>query len=440
MRRAVAAGEAVHGTRFALLRPDGDRREAEGSSIPIITGDGVSHGVVTVLTDLTDRLSLEAQYRQAQKMEALGRFAGGIAHDFNNVLMAMLGFGEMLSSDLHDGGTADPEHADQIVAATRRAMELTARLTTFARHEPARSEPVDVAELIESSLPLIQRLAPESIELVTHLERGALVLLDRSEFEQVLFNLVVNAVDAMPEGGRLTIEALGVDLDEDRGSTHLGEAAGRHVMVAVSDTGIGMNEQTRSRIFEPFYTTKPVGEGTGLGLAMAFGAVERAGGRIWVYSEPDRGTTFKIYLPATDTDAAVATDGTGGVSELKGGPESILLLEDDDQVRGLLVTVLRGLGYEVTVAARPSEAFAAAENRPFDLLVSDVVMPEMMGNAVAAQLRLAQPDLAVVFMSGYTPRTLDFKLGPRDTLVSKPLPRSAIARAVREALDRASPP
>ena len=436
MRRQVAAGEEVHGTRFALIRSDGNRRQLELSSIPIVTRDGARDGVVTVLIDLTDRLSLEAQYRQAQKMEALGRFAGGIAHDFNNVLMAMLGYGEMVADDLHDVGTADPEHADQIVAATRRAIELTARLTTFVRHEPARSEPLDVAELIESVLPLIKRLAPESIEIATHLEPGSIVVLDRSEFEQVLFNLVVNAVDAMPDGGRLTIEVQGVDHNEDRALTHLGEAAGRHVMVAVSDTGIGMNEQTRSRIFEPFYTTKPVGEGTGLGLAMAFGAVERAGGRIWVYSEPGRGTTFKIYLPPAETEAA-PIDGTGEAGPLRGGAETILVLEDDAQVRDLLVTVLRGLGYQVTVAGLPSEAIAAAKNHRFDLLVSDVVMPEMTGNALAAQLRVSQPDLPVIFMSGYTPRALDFKLGPLDNLVSKPLGPSEIARTVREALDRA---
>jgi CheY-like chemotaxis protein len=263
-------------------------------------------------------------------------------------------------------------------------------------------------------------------------------MLDGPEFEQVLINLVVNAIDAMPAGGRLTIEVGVVDLDRDHASAHLGETEGRHILVAVSDTGIGMDEETRSRIFEPFYTTKPVGEGTGLGLAMAFGAVERARGRIWVYSEPGHGTTFKIYLPPAEPGAAVVSDPPVRPSAVGGGSESILLLEDDDLVRELLVTILRGLGYELTIASRPSEALALAAERRFHLLVSDVVMPEMMGNTVADRLRLTQPDLPVVYMSGYTARALDFSLGPLDRLVNKPVAPSEIARTVREALDRGS--
>jgi PAS domain S-box-containing protein len=434
MRRKVAAGERVRGLRFALVRPDGERRELEGSSIPILSADGATFGVITVLIDLTDRLSLESQFRHAQKMEALGRLAGGVAHDFNNLLMAILGYGEFLARDARTG-TAKPDHADQVVEAGRRAVELTSRLTAFARREVARREVVEIARMVEQILPLIKQLAPESIEVVTNLEPGPTVLLDRAEFEQVLINLVVNAVDAMPDGGRLTLEVGTVHLDGEHASSHVGEAEGSHVLIAVSDTGIGMDEQTRSKIFEPFYTTKPAGRGTGLGLAMAFAAVERADGRIWVYSEPGRGTTFKIYLPPADGALAIATDEPSKNVAVATGSESILILEDDAPVRGLLETVLGGLGYEVTVASRPSEAFAVATNQRFDLLVSDVVMPEMMGDAVIARLRLTQPDLPVVFMSGYTEMTLDFKLGPRDMLVPKPLAPSQVARAVREALD-----
>jgi two-component system cell cycle sensor histidine kinase/response regulator CckA len=437
MRRTVAAGERVTGVRFALLRPDGERREVVGSSIPVITADGVPVGVVTVLTDLTERLSLETQFRHAQKMEALGRLAGGIAHDFNNVLMAIQGYAELIARDSRQGSVS-PDHADQVLAAAHRAIELTARLTAFARREVAQLHAVDVAELVEQIRPLIRQLAPESVDVVTHLERGPAVLLDRSEFEQVLINLVVNALDAMPDGGRLTIEVGAVHLDRDHASSHLGEAQGLHVLVAVSDTGIGMDEQTRSRIFEPFYTTKPVGEGTGLGLAMAFAAVERVGGSMWVYSEPGHGTTFKIYLPPVEPEMASETDVPEVDASPAGGSESILLLEDDALVRDLLVTVLRDLGYDVAVASRPSEALTLARDRRFDLLVSDVVMPEMMGDAVAAALRLGQPDLSVVFMSGYTARALDFDLGPQDALVSKPLALSEVARTVREAIDRSN--
>jgi CheY-like chemotaxis protein len=285
-------------------------------------------------------------------------------------------------------------------------------------------------------MPLLERLAPESIEIVTHLGSVPRVLLDPSEFEQVLINLAVNAVDAMPDGGRLAIEVEAVDLDPDHVASHLGETAGPHVLVAVSDTGTGMDDATRARIFEPFYTTKGVGEGTGLGLAMAFAAVERAKGRIWVYSEPGHGTTFKIYLPATEAAIPAARDDGVATTEAPRGTESLLLLEDDALVRDLVTQVLRALGYQVTVAALPSEALAAAATGHFDLLVSDVVMPEMMGDAVAARLRQTQPDLPVVFLSGYTARALAFAIGPRDLLVHKPVTQRDLAVAIRTALDR----
>jgi PAS domain S-box-containing protein len=434
MRRRVSAGERVSGWRFALIRPDGERREVEGAAIPLRTR-GEPDGVVTIMTDLTDHLTLESQLRHAQKMEALGRLAGGIAHDFNNVLMAILGFAEFLAADAREGRMV-PDHADQVVAATHRAIELTARLTAFARRDQARRDQVDLSEVVRGVMPLLERLAPESIEIVTHLGSVPRVLLDPSEFEQVLINLAVNAVDAMPDGGRLAIEVEAVDLDPDHVASHLGETAGPHVLVAVSDTGTGMDDATRARIFEPFYTTKGVGEGTGLGLAMAFAAVERAKGRIWVYSEPGHGTTFKIYLPATEAAVPAARDEGVAITEAPRGTESLLLLEDDALVRDLVTQVLRGLGYQVTVAALPSEALAAAVNGHFDLLVTDVVMPEMMGDAVAARLREMQPDLPVVFLSGYTARALAFAIGPHDSLVHKPVTQGDLAVAIRTALDR----
>jgi PAS domain S-box-containing protein len=439
MRRTVGAGEQVTEVRFALIRPDGERREVEGSSIPIVAATGASAGVVTVLIDLTDRLSLEAQFRHAQKMEALGRLAGGIAHDFNNLLMAIQGYGEFLARDARQG-MASPDDADQVLVATRRAIELTGRLTSFARLGVERREPVEIARMVEGVLPLIKQLTPESIEVVTHLEPGPVVLLDVAEFEHVLINLTVNAVDAMPDGGRLTIEAGAVELDRNHASLRLGGIEGGQVLIAVSDTGTGMDAQTSSRIFEPFYTTKPVGEGTGLGLAMAFGAIERVGGRIWVYSEPEHGTTFKIYLPLAAAGVVTEPDESRIEIEMVGGEESILLLEDDVLVRELLVVVLTGLGYNVTAAARPAEAIALSRDRRFDLLVSDVVMPEMMGDAVAARLRMTQPDLPVVFMSGYTARALGFNLSPLDVLVRKPLAPRDVARTVRAALDRSLHP
>jgi PAS domain S-box-containing protein len=433
MRSRVGAGERVTGVRMTLVRPNGERRQAEVSSIPIVFRDGSAGGVVTMLLDLTDRLSLEAQLRHAQKMEALGRLAGGIAHDFNNVLMGILGYAEMVAADARDA-TVEVRDAEQVVVATRRAIDLAARLTAFARREAPRTEIVDVARLVEDTLPLLRRLSPETISVETRLEADQFVRVDRSELEQAIMNLAVNAIDAMPGGGRLSIEVEGVELDEKHASTHLGSRPGPHVMVAVSDTGAGMDEATRARLFEPFFTTKPVGEGTGLGLAMVFGAVERAHGRIWVYAEVGRGTTFKMYLPV-DADRP-ADEAPSGDELMPGGSESVLVLEDDDLVRDVLDRTLRRLGYEVTLAALPSDALAIAAERRFDVLVTDVVMPEMTGDQVARELRASQQDLPVVFMSGYTAGVLDLELGPRDVFVSKPLSAGRLARAVREVLDR----
>ena len=434
MRRRVAAGERMEGVRFTLLRPSGERRQAEVSSIPVRLHGGAAAGVITVINDLTDRLSLEAQFRHAQKMEALGRLAGGIAHDFNNVLMGILGYAEIVAADARES-KVEQRDAEQVLVATRRAIELARRLTAFARRESARTEIFDVGELVESIVPLLRRLAPESIGIETRLTSNQFVRADRSELEQALINLAVNAVDAMPRGGRLTIDVEAVDLEPEHAATHVGEKPGPHVMIAVSDTGQGMDEATKARIFEPFYTTKPVGEGTGLGLAMVFGAVERAGGRVWVYSELGRGTTFKIYLPIGG-EAPPAED--VAADELTpSGTESILVLEDDDLVRAVVERTLRRLGYDVIVATRPSEAIAmAAAGSSFDLLVTDVVMPEMTGDALAAEMRRDRPSLPVVFMSGYTAGVLDLKVGPLDVFASKPLTAGRIARAVREALDR----
>ena len=296
LRRRVAAGEAISGFRFKLARPSGELRDAELAAIPTTFPDGSPAGSITVITDHSERLSLESQLRHSQKMEALGRLAGGIAHDFNNVLMGIRGYAEFVLEDARSG-TVEVGDAEQVVAATRRAIDLAGRLTAFARRDTSRAEIVDVGRAIEDITPLLRRLAPETIDIQSSVAPDLFVLVDRSDLEQSLMNLAVNAIDAMTGGGRLVIEVEGVDLDDEYLTTHIGAKPGRHAMISISDNGSGMDEATRARMFEPFFTTKPVGEGTGLGLAMVFGAVERAGGRIWVYSEPGRGTTFKIYLP-----------------------------------------------------------------------------------------------------------------------------------------------
>jgi PAS domain S-box-containing protein len=434
LRRRVAAGEQISGFRFKLVRPNGERRDAELAAIPMTFPDGSPAGSITVITNHSERLSLESQLRHSQKMEALGRLAGGIAHDFNNVLMGIRGYAEFVLEDARKG-TVEVGDAEQVVLATRRAIDLAGRLTAFARRDTSRAEIVDVGQAIEDITPLLRRLAPETIEIQSTIAPDLFVMVDRSDLEQSLMNLAVNAIDAMTGGGRLVIEVEGVDLDDDYATTHIGAKPGRHAMISISDNGSGMDEATKARMFEPFFTTKPVGEGTGLGLAMVFGAVERAGGRIWVYSEPGRGTTFKIYLPLGSQADFAAT--SGGDELMPTGTESILVLEDDELVREVVERTLRRLGYDVTVAARPEEAIELAAGRRYDALVTDVVMPGLTGDEVAARIRAAQPEMPVVFMSGYTSSVLDLKLGSRDAFTPKPVSAGRLARAVREVIDRA---
>ena len=436
MRRHMTSGEPIHGLRMALLRADGTRREIDASVIAITGPTGTPIVTVFAANDLTDTLNLQSQLRHAQKMEALGRLAGGIAHDFNNVLMAIRGFAEFALEDARAGRPA-VEDTEHVVAATRWAIELTGRLTAFARRDPIQLEHLDPAEAIYSMLPLIRRLAPESIRIVTDLEAAPTVLVDRAELEQTLVNLVVNAVDAMPQGGRLFIETRSAFLDEEHAAAHLATGPGLHAVIVVSDTGNGMDEHTRARIFEPFFTTKEIGRGTGLGLANVFSAVERAGGRITAYSELGRGTTFTIYLAAAAPDGAVASVQPIAEEAGPGGSESILVVEDEPLVGEFVVKALAARGYDVALASEPEAGIAMAATRRFDALVSDVVMPGMQGDAVAAAIRVSQPWIAVVFMSGYTARSLGFVVGAREALVHKPLSAAELARAVRTALDAA---
>jgi hypothetical protein len=295
LRRRVAAGEQISGFRFKLVRPSGERRDAEIAAIPMTEPDGSPAGAITVIVDHTDRVSLEAQLRHSQKMEALGRLAGGIAHDFNNVLMGILGYADFVLEDARKGAV-DVGDAEQVVVATRRAIDLAGRLTAFARRDTSRAEIVDVGQAIEDMVPLLRRLAPETIEIKSNLAPDLFVLVDRSDLEQSLMNLAVNAIDAMPGGGKLAIEVEGVDLDEDYATTHVGSKPGPHAMISISDTGSGMDESTRTRMFEPFFTTKPQGQGMGLGLDTVRRIVLASSGRITAQSRPGH-TEFRVALP-----------------------------------------------------------------------------------------------------------------------------------------------
>lgn len=388
--------------------------------------------------DLTERKKLEQQLFLSQRLEAIGRLAGGVAHDFNNVLMAIMGSSELLLRDL------DVEHpgrleVDEIKNAARRAANLTRQLLAFSRRQVLEPRVLDLSDVAREIEKMLRRLIGEDIELVTVYdgELGS-VEADPGQIEQVLMNLAVNARDAMPEGGKLTIETANVELDEEYAGGHEPVKPGSYVMLAMSDTGVGMDAETRSRIFEPFFSKKEGREGTGLGLATVYGIVKQSGGYIWVYSEPGEGTTFKIYLPRVDAEAQgptqVETDG-----EVRGGTENVLLVEDEEAVRALISEYLRRFGYSVREAREPAEAIELSERHgeTIELLVTDVVLPGMGGRELANRLVASRPGLRVLYLSGYPDQALLHRgrLEPGLAFLQKPFTPDALARKVRQVLD-----
>ena len=390
------------------------------------------------VTDVTERQQLEAQLHHAQKMEAVGRLAGGVAHDFNNMLSIMLGYAALLLEGMPSTDAAY-EGLVEIKRAAERSADLTKQLLAFSRQQPRSVEVLDVNDVVRGTEKLVRRLVGEDVEIVTHLEpKGCRAMMDAGQLEQVIMNLVVNARDAMPKGGRLTIETSFVDLDEDYVRTHGGAAPGRYVMLATSDDGLGMDEATQARIFEPFFTTKEQGRGTGLGLAIVFGIVRQSGGLVWVYSEPGHGATFKVYLPATDAAVPEATTETHLMSGY--GSETILLVEDEEQVRVLVEKVLHGRGYRVLTAASPSHALEVAAKYPahIDILLTDVMMPQMNGRDLSDKLLTTRPSTRVLYMSGYTDNVvLDHGVPSALAFLQKPITPNVLSRKLRELLDSA---
>jgi signal transduction histidine kinase len=383
-----------------------------------------------------DRARLETQLHQAQKLEAIGRLAGGIAHDFNNLLTVITSYGELMQYDLPAGHPFATPVAE-IVGASDRATALTRQLLAFGRHQVRHPQPLDLNEVISGIERMLGRLIGEDIDL-EHRPGAALqrVLVDRGQVEQVIVNLAVNARDAMPGGGKLTIETDNVEIDEDFARTHAGVEAGPYVRLTVSDTGTGMDVQTRERIFEPFFTTKARDKGSGLGLATVYGIVRQAGGHVWVYSEPGRGAAFKIYLPCTEAPFEERVALPRG--ERPRGAERVLIVEDDKAVRLLTSTVLRGQGYTVTEAASAEAAEALLEHDgAVDLVLSDIVLSGMSGPQLVDRLRVSRPDLRVLFMSGYADDAV-IRHGILETevaFIQKPFTPDALARKVRETLD-----
>ena len=389
--------------------------------------------------DITERKQLEEQFHQAQKMEAVGRLAGGVAHDFNNLLTAILGSADLVLDSLPPGGPAR-EEVEEIRKAAVRAADLTRQLLAFSRQQVIAPVVLNPNDVVANMDKLLRRLLGEDVELRAALAPElAAVKADPSQLEQVVLNLAVNARDAMPNGGRLTIETQNVELDQEYVQGHLSAQPGAYVMLAVSDTGVGMDAATQARIFEPFFTTKEKGKGTGLGLATVYGIVKQSGGWIWVYSEPGHGTTFKVYFPrALEAAAPVAPSPASPVSVR--GSETVLVVEDEEVIRNLVRKVLTANGYTVLVAAngRDAEQVAGQHDGAIHLLVTDVVMPGMNGREVAQRLAGARAGIKVLYLSGYTDDAIVHHgvLEPGVAFLQKPFTPAVLGRKVREVLDR----
>ncbi|MGA8645765.1 MAG: PAS domain S-box protein [Candidatus Sulfotelmatobacter sp.] len=420
------------------ITKDGRTISCEWYNTPLVDESGRVLGVASLVQDVTERVALEERLRQSQKMEAVGRLAGGVAHDFNNLLTVIMGYSQILTDGLPAVSRLKDATA-QIRSAADRAAGITRQLLAFSRKQVLSPRVIDLNDIVLNLDSLLRRLIGEDIEVLTlpGRELGA-VKADPGQVEQVIMNLALNARDAMPHGGKLTLETENVELDESYAREHEPLQPGRYVMLAVSDTGTGMSPETQAHIFEPFFTTKEVGKGTGLGLSMVYGIVKQSGGYIWVYSEPTRGTTFKIYLPRVDELAE-----TVGVEKrptgVQRGTETILLVEDDAQLRALTSSVLAHCGYKVLSAAGTEEGLALCRENHHDihLLVTDVIMPRMNGRQLAEQVKEISSSIKVLYVSGYTSDAIVHYgvLDPGLSFLPKPFSLSALVAKVREVLD-----
>jgi PAS domain S-box-containing protein len=434
---------------FATEASLGERRETtgvrkDGSEFPMelaVTPVPLAQRrLYTVcLHDITERKQIEAEFRQAQKMEAVGRLAGGVAHDFNNLLNVIGGYAELLLRQLPADGPLHKK-AGEIARAAEKAAALTRQLLAFSRKQVLQPRVVDMNVIVGDVERMLARLIGENIELRTDLDAAlGRLRADPGQMEQVLTNLVVNARDALPKGGRITITTRNVALDERFTREHPGSRPGPHVMLQVSDTGVGMDAETLRHVFEPFFSTKAKGKGTGLGLAMVYGIVKQSQGYIWVDSQPGRGATFQIYLPRVDEPAEAAQPAVHGAGAT--GSETILLVEDEDVLRMMASEVLEASGYTVLEASGGEEAVRVSESHagPIHLLVTDVIMPGISGPEVAQRLAASRPGMKVLYASGYTDDAIAQHgvLDAATAFLQKPYNASALETKVREILDSA---
>ena len=437
--RLLTEGERVVREYRMRNKRTGEYRWVEDRSEPERDSAGRVVGIWGIVRDLTERKQLEQQLFQSQKMEAVGRLAGGIAHDFNNILTVILGLTETLIQDLSaidDAGTLR-EDARTVRKEAVRAASLTQQLLAFSRKQLLQPRAISLGRVVEDMQAMFERLIGEDIEMWIQPGETSTVQADPAQIQQVLLNLVVNAREAMPEGGRLIIETANVELDEDYAQGRVGVRPGSHVMLAVSDTGVGMDSETLRQAFDPFFTTR-VG-GTGLGLSTVYGIVKQSGGNVWAYSELEKGTTFKVYLPRVDQPESV--DGRSNPESDDGlhGTETVLVVEDEAGVRTLMRKTLEFYGYDVIDAADGLEACELAESfaEPIDLLLTDLVMPRMSGLDLARRIRQDRPDIQILYTSGYTE---GFVKQDRDreelgnALIEKPFTLTSLARRVREVL------
>jgi two-component system cell cycle sensor histidine kinase/response regulator CckA len=421
-----------------ILR-DGRRVFADLHLYLIRDKKGAPRYIIGISVDVTERKSLENQLRQAQRMETIGRLAGGVAHDFNNLLTVIKGYCDLLLERKSAAGAFLPQ-LEHIAKAAEQAASLTRQLLAFSRQQVLQPKVFSLNTLVSNTDSMLRRLISEDVEMVTITSKNiGAIKADPGQMEQVILNLVINARDAMPNGGTLTLETANVELDESYAQSHLVTLPGSYVMLAVSDTGMGMDEETQAHIFEPFFTTKELGKGTGLGLSMVYGIVKQSGGYIWVHSEIGKGSAFKIYLPRVFEHEQEISSPFPASTPLQ-GKETILLVEDDPLVRELAFEILQSRGYNVLVAEHPETALQLCRQHAgkIHLVLTDVVMPGMNGSQMVEEIGAMRPGISVLFMSGYTDTAI-IRGGNFDeatAFLQKPFSPTVLGRKVREMLDR----
>ena len=424
---------------YQISRPDGTVRWIHDRGFQVRDAAGTLVRLAGIASDITERKRVEEHLFQSQKMETVGKLAGGIAHEFNSIMTAIIGQSELMLIDLPSGSPL-VENATEIRAAAERAATLTRQLLAYGRKQMLRPEILDLNSVLSGMESVLNSLAGKDVDVrIAPAPRLGAVKADAGQIEQVIVNIVMNAAAAMPNGGKLTLETANITLDSHYVSPFPGLKAGEYAMLAITDTGVGMSEEVKARLFEPFFTTKGVGKGTGLGLATCHGIVKQSGGHIAAYSEPGRGTTFKIYLPHVEQPAKIPSPQAGSL-DLPRGTETILLVEDDPPLRGMAGTLLKRLGYTVLTAANGVEALTLARQQStghIDLLLTDVAMPHMSGKELSDRVRSLFPQTKILFTSAYAENAIVHQgvLNPGVELLQKPFTPSALAHTLRKILN-----